>query len=147
MVKLNKKLIKDYMNNTSSNATDETYSCDYINDCNTYSTSETLTGGYWIDGKPIYKKTYTGSTSTKTDHNITPNIVNELNIENVVDLKCVIKDNQSRRMVPYYYDAGSNVDYLGCWVEIDGRIHMRSGSSYPATPYTYYVTIYYTKNN
>lgn len=31
MVKLNKKLIKDYMNNTSSDATDETYSCDYIN--------------------------------------------------------------------------------------------------------------------
>lgn len=31
MVKLNKNLIKDYMNNTNSNATDETYSCDYIN--------------------------------------------------------------------------------------------------------------------
>lgn len=32
MTKLNKDLIKDYINNSSSNATDETYSCDYIND-------------------------------------------------------------------------------------------------------------------
>lgn len=32
MTKLNKDLIKDYINNSSSNATDETYSCDYSNE-------------------------------------------------------------------------------------------------------------------
>ena len=30
----------------------------YINNSNSYSTEETLTGGKWIDGKPIYQKTF-----------------------------------------------------------------------------------------
>lgn len=37
----------------------------------TYSTEETFTGKYWIDGKKIYRKTITGITSTGTkSHNI-----------------------------------------------------------------------------
>jgi microcystin-dependent protein len=47
--------------NANSNSTTDTYSCDYINDINTYSTSETDTGKRWIDGKKIYRKTFTGS--------------------------------------------------------------------------------------
>ena len=36
-----------------------------------YSTEETFTGKYWIDGKKIYRKTITGITSTGTkSHNI-----------------------------------------------------------------------------
>lgn len=30
----------------------------YINNSNSYSTEETLTGGKWIDGKPIYRKVF-----------------------------------------------------------------------------------------
>lgn len=30
----------------------------YINNSNSYSTEETLTGGTWIDGKPIYRKVF-----------------------------------------------------------------------------------------
>lgn len=52
--KLDKSLIP-YFNNSKSNATDEGYSCDYINKCNTYSTTEVDTGKKWIDGKPIYR--------------------------------------------------------------------------------------------
>lgn len=42
--------------NVNSGSTTDAYSCDYINDCNTYSTSETFTGKYWINGKKIYRK-------------------------------------------------------------------------------------------
>ena len=49
--------------NVSSDSTTDTYSCDYINDCNTYSTSEVKTGKYWIDGKPIYRKVITNISS------------------------------------------------------------------------------------
>lgn len=42
--------------NVASESTTDAYSCDYANDRNTYSTSETFTGKYWIDGKPIYRK-------------------------------------------------------------------------------------------
>lgn len=42
--------------NASSNSQTNVYSCDYINDCNSYSTTETFTGKHWTDGKPVYRK-------------------------------------------------------------------------------------------
>lgn len=45
--------------NVESDSTTNTYSCDYINDRNTYSTDEVFTGKYWIDGKKIYRKVIT----------------------------------------------------------------------------------------
>lgn len=44
------------VSNTYSTSQSDTYSCDFINDCNTYSTSETFTGKYWWDNSPIYRK-------------------------------------------------------------------------------------------
>ena len=47
--------------NTKSNRTTGAYSCKYIDDCNTYSTTEVNTGKTWIDSKPIYRKVITGT--------------------------------------------------------------------------------------
>ena len=47
--------------NTTNSSTTDAYSCDYVNKLQTYSTSETDTGKRWIDGKKIYRKTFTGS--------------------------------------------------------------------------------------
>lgn len=41
--------------NEYSSSTTESYSCGYINDLQTYSTTETRVGT-WINGKPIYRK-------------------------------------------------------------------------------------------
>ena len=41
---------------TQTNSDTDTYSCNYINTINDYSTSEINTGKKWIDGKPIYRK-------------------------------------------------------------------------------------------
>ena len=63
--------------NAFSNSTTDAYCCDYVNDCNTYSTDETFTGKYWIDGKPIYRKVITGTTpSTSTYGSTTVGISN-----------------------------------------------------------------------
>lgn len=51
--KLDKTSVKDVY---STSATD-TYSCNYVNGLETYSTSETRVGT-WIDGKPIYRKVF-----------------------------------------------------------------------------------------
>lgn len=48
-----------------SESTTDGYSCNYINNMNDYSTNEVNTGKKWIDGKPIYRKVITGTTSTK----------------------------------------------------------------------------------
>ena len=39
----------------------------YVNNLNSYSTEETLTGGKWIDGKPIYRRVFIGSWSATTN--------------------------------------------------------------------------------
>lgn len=52
------KVLNSY---TESNV--DTYSCNYINGLETYSTDETKTNKVWIDGKPIYRKVITGNVS------------------------------------------------------------------------------------
>ena len=42
--------------NSYSESTNDTYSCNYINSMDKYSTNEVKTNKVWIDGKPIYRK-------------------------------------------------------------------------------------------
>ena len=60
-----------------------------------YSTEETFTGKYWIDGKKIYKKTITGITSTGTKtHNIS-------NFGEITDFYGhIIKSNGRQELIP-----------------------------------------------
>lgn len=54
-----------------SNSQVSGYSCDYINKMNNrnnYSTEETFTGRYWIDGKKIYRKVLHYTNLTVTAH-------------------------------------------------------------------------------
>ena len=56
---------------TETNSDTDTYSCNYINSSNSYSTNEVKTNKVWIDGKPIYRKvvdlgTIGGMHTTKT---------------------------------------------------------------------------------
>ena len=37
-----------------------------VNNGNIYSYAETFTGRYWLDGKPIYRKTFTGTSITQS---------------------------------------------------------------------------------
>lgn len=46
----------------------------YISNSQIYATTESLTGETWIDGKPIYRKVFTGTTATTID-------VSSLNID------------------------------------------------------------------
>lgn len=63
----------------STSATD-TYSCNYVNGLETYSTNETRIGT-WIDGKPIYRKAYTGTTTSSGLKTIIDSTLNDSNIK------------------------------------------------------------------
>lgn len=63
--------IEDSIKSQKTLSDTDTYSCNYINQNNTYSTSETLTGKIWIDGKPIYRKVI-NKTTTISANNWTP---------------------------------------------------------------------------
>lgn len=58
-------LIASVVNSNSASTTD-TYSCDYINNKDSYSTTEIDTGKKWIDGKKIYRKVLTFTTNSST---------------------------------------------------------------------------------
>jgi len=42
--------------NAENNSTKNTYSCDYINSMDRYSTTEVKTNKVWINGSPIYRR-------------------------------------------------------------------------------------------
>ena len=48
--------------NAYSESESNAYSTNYINNINKYSTSETFTGKYWEDNKPIYRRVIKGTT-------------------------------------------------------------------------------------
>lgn len=47
-----------FIKNTNTNSAVNSYSCNYLNNSDSYSTSEVKTNKRWIDGKPIYRKVF-----------------------------------------------------------------------------------------
>ena len=55
---------------------------------NSYSTEEQATGGFWIDGKPIYRKTYEIGATNSLGNNSSKTIASGLtNIDRVIEIK------------------------------------------------------------
>ena len=128
--------------NEYSTSTGLGYSANYINNINTYSTSETDTGMKWIDNKPIYRKCFTfdyasGSTTASESTGIT-------NIDNVVKLESVIKKTYTG------YNDFENGNYNSG--NTTGRVFYRSQNNTieirttaTSVNSTYYVILEYTK--
>ena len=84
----------DNMHSVTSNAVAKSLS---------YSTTEQKTGGKWIDGKPIYKKTI--------QFNMLNGVVSigNLNIDKVVQMNGIITHTSGNIVTfPYYYSAENN---------------------------------------
>ena len=104
---------------------------------NSYSTSETFTGRYWIDGKKIYRKCFSGSV-TSTTQTISHGLGG--NISDVVDIKAVIKI--SGLFMPFgYYNV-----YNGSAQNVS--VYINSGNLVLLNTYTggtYKIIFEYTK--
>ena len=59
----------------------------YVNNLNSYSTEETLTGGKWIDGKPIYRRVFIGSWSA-TSNIWTATNISVVGFETLISASC-----------------------------------------------------------
>lgn len=103
------------------NYTDNTYvQKKYVDDANSYSTTEIKTGGTWIDGKPIYRKVF-----TDLDFDMAldePIDVSELNIEHVVDISgTLVRDNVFKssihNTIPIFNGSSS---FVGIFIPIIG---------------------------
>ena len=112
-----------------------------------YSTSEVKTGYKWIDGKPIYRKIFTGNMTNTTNSWVNLQQCNLTNADSILDIKGTITNTSSDKRVlsinsfenSSYHCAFSylgRTDYLQCNV---------SGWTYSNFGFKYIVAIYYTK--
>lgn len=118
------------------------YTKDYVDAKNSYSTEETLTGGTWVDGKPIYKKTYSGTLSSALGSNaitIIP-LANLPSISTLVEMRGFVEQLNNPHMVQTLNDL-----YTRFYLDFSAGIRGQSNASGPAgSPYA--ITIEYTKS-
>lgn len=129
--------------NTQSNSQVDTYSCDYIDNMDVYSTEEVKTNKVWL-GKPVYKKVInfgdlpSSATSKNVAHGIT-------NIDNVVNIYGFAKNSSaSQKYIPLPFaskDASSNIFLTAD----DTNVTLNVG--YDRSSYSAYVILEYTKTN
>lgn len=104
-----------------------------------YSTDERIIG-VWIDGKPVYQKTFTipvTSASIDYQHNIS-------NIDNVVYSYAVWKDTNNG-FTPLSFANASNIKWSVGFAITTSIFEIRIGSSHTNLDGNIYATIQYTK--
>jgi hypothetical protein len=112
----------------------------------TYSTTEQVVST-WIDGKPVYEKTITGTTiaggqNTYVNHNIQ-------NFDTLVDCNIIthFSDNDFWRQLNFVYNNGNTSDnWLGGYAISSTQIVFQIGTSYAQHLDKWHATIKYTKN-
>lgn len=90
--------------NEKSDDKDNTYSCDYINKMNEYSTKEVKTNKVWIDGKPIYRMCIDIGTITTTGNKTITHTAK--NIDRYTDVRAIGNSGTSYYNVPFTPNVG-----------------------------------------
>ena len=109
----------------------------FVQEKNSYSTTEMLTGGKWIDGKPIYRRVFTGILNSNTFTITVPNLSE---IATQVRIDGFIKTPE-----PYYFTVNSSTPVRTFFSPVihQGILIQSSGVASNNTEYT--VVFEYTK--
>lgn len=122
----------------------------YINNSNSYSIEETLTGGKWIDGKPVYEKTVFSSFTNYTVGEYTLFSIPLDNINVIISIDGMVNyDSNFPVPVNYNYEnaAGNKQRIATYYARSKGTIEtfVYSSSTADYVNANYFVTIRYTK--
>lgn len=128
------KILNDSIKNTNSKITSLTK----------YSTNEVKTGETWIDGKPIYRKTFSlNNRLLAPDNPINHNISN---LGTVVSVQGIFKDTDTFITFPYLYDTVNSMYLRVTATQIITAVPSGGALSFSASPNrTFYCIIEYTK--
>lgn len=116
-----------------SASTTDSYSCNYVNGMNTYSTDE-IRIGTWINSKPIYRKVINFGTLPNinvkyVNHNIE-------NMETVINLYGIFNDSTYQIKIPAGGDYNSNIQTTDTQIGIGTPQNLTSFSGYVIIEYT-----------
>lgn len=116
---------------TTTTSDTDTYSCNYINSMDKYSTDEVKTNKVWINSKPIYRKVFEGQLGTAITHNIiNANFINIYGFYigssgNVFPLPS-IRPNYPQYACGFYvnntqisFDVGDSLSNLNCYIVLE----------------------------
>lgn len=128
--------LDNIVSNTSGTAQNKAYSQEYINNLNAYSTTEKRVGT-WIDGKPIYRKSYQYEKTT-IQNNIFIDTISNLDV--IVNCQTYLVRSDGYKSINNFYASSS--DMATVYVNPNNIIEF-------AAPFigTLYVTLEYTKSD
>ena len=114
-----------------------------IEGVNIYKTGEVKTGGTWIDGKPIYRRTFTGNAGANKANKAIGNIPD---IDTMIDMRgtAVIADYNIIECAPSYRVSGNSTLWCGVYFGASSK-NVTVASSYSEGAF-FRVTAYYTKS-
>lgn len=126
--------------NTYSDSQINSYSCDYINDLQTYNTTETRIGT-WTDGKPIYRKSVVVETLVYSTANTEYELMTINNLKDIVELNGVLwaSSRTYLHQLPYY----NNGNITKVFYKTDGKIYFQSSDTWSNAKVI--ATVEYTK--
>ena len=143
-------LVATVVDNSTSSSTIDALSANQgkvlnekITNLTTYSTEEVKTGGTWIDGKPIYKKTIQFTTSATGKHSIKHNISN---LDTIIEGKGSSKGSAGTFYIFPMSCAVDNVPAYSISIQDVDKTYMYffRGTNVTGTVISY-ITLYYTK--
>lgn len=141
MFMLNELLIKELSEQVGINTSD----IQSIKDAEVYSTSEVKTNKVWIDGKPIYRKTFVIDGNSSTEQQNYQFELASLNWETVTFIYGTTyqETNSYYRDLhnAYAYDSTATSEYSGAWTS-GTLLRVRSRGIAVSK---FYVTLEYTK--
>lgn len=113
--------------NTKSTSNTDTYSCNYINSFDKYSTSETKTSKVWIDNKPIYRKVATGT--IQAGGGTYPHVATGItNIDKVTNTHLIVNYGENNQYygssLVYYLDKNSDNDIIFISPDRTGNVYI-----------------------
>jgi len=87
-----------------------------------FSTSEHITGKLWVDGKPIYRRVFNGTTATTNDATVTPGTI--ANIETVISISGGVHPT-SVLFVPFGFRRTQTNEETNCFIGNNGSVNIQ----------------------
>ncbi len=142
---INNKLDKTSVKNTHSTSIENVYSCNYVNELKTHSTTDTI-AGTWIDNKPIYRRILAYTPSTFTNNVEMDTGITNISTVTKMDATVHVTSDSGWRNIPWLY---STANFPTAWVggfflKTNGKIFFQLGTNMQDFDYLY-VIVEYTK--